>query len=325
MTAHKFCLTVDLRHELPCWNAAQRHIESLQQLGWQIQWVRNDIDRQEMLTQGCDAFWGWNISSAECLSCPGLRWVSTPAAGSDYWDEKLLKESRLILTTSHGFHGIAMAEHAFAMLISLARGLHRSREMAQSMPWDEWRRWMEEQVISLHGANLALMGIGGIGLHMAKIALSFGMKLRLLGKTPRWHDTLQLPVYGIEHWNQELQACRFIINSLPSNLPNTAKMNDQRLENLPEPTVLINIGRGVSLDEEAILRRVRRGVLRVGLDVFASEPLSMNHPLRAEEQVMLSPHASAICPEYLDRALNVQILQMKKFEKNELLEFQEGG
>jgi phosphoglycerate dehydrogenase-like enzyme len=311
------CL-VDLHHELACWTAGERERTRLAALpGWEIRFTGIDGERADLLADGADACWCWHISPTEAEACPGLKWISTPAAGADYLPVAALQQAGITVSVSHGHHGPAMAEHAMGMLISLARDLHRSPERAVSEDW--WRPTLDGRMIDLLGARLVIVGYGAIGRCLAERAQAFGMAISGLARSARGIDDLGVTVLGPEAHDRALAEADAVVSYLPHTPSTAGWFHRQRLAMLPDQCLLVNCGRGETMDEAALVDEARSGRLRLGLDVFATEPLPGDHPFRRMPQVLCTPHAAAMTTAYLDRAAQAQALQMRRFQGNQPL------
>ncbi len=313
-------LLVDLRGGLRCWQAGPREDAILAEVpGWRVTRITTEAERRMLLASGADALWCWHLDPTEARRCPGLRWVSTPAAGADYLPCAELRELGIVVTVSHGHHGPAMAEHALGMILALARRLDLAPQRAREGAW--WRDELDGRMIDLFGAQAAIVGYGAIGREVARRILSFGCEPTGLAREPREPDELGVPVVGPDDHDEILRSARIVIDILP-HTPATRRWFDaERLALLPADAIFVNLGRGETVDEGALLAAVRDGRLRAGLDVMAQEPLPADDPLRTSG-ILLTPHASALTDAYLARAARAQSEQMVRFATGEELRWQ---
>ena len=204
-------------------------------------------------------------------------------------------------------HGgaIAVAEHAIALMLALARrlvaghlgvvaGSYRERGL-EPAPTSEWSfafNWLGfKDMVELRGKTLGIIGMGEIGKELARRAQAFDMPVI-------YHDLNRLP----EPYEQLLGARQAPLDDLLAeadiislHVPHTdetERMLDARRLGLMKPSsFLINAARGGLIDEAALAESLRqRKIAGAGLDVFAIEPLPVDHPFRALENVVLSPH-----------------------------------
>jgi phosphoglycerate dehydrogenase-like enzyme len=305
-------LIIDLRSEQPCWTAGERERALLAAVpGWTVTLAADDHDRRRLLTGGADAIWCWRLDASEVATCPGLRWVATPAAGADYLDCRGLRARGLVVTISHGHHGPAMAEHALGMLLALARDLPAQHARLAGGAWRPTD--LAGRMVDLLGGHLVIAGYGAIGREVAQRAAGFGLRLSGLCRRDRGTDDLEVRILGPADHDAALATATAVVNLLP-HTPTTANWFDaRRLALLPPDCIFINLGRGRTVDDDALVTVIRAGRLRAGLDVFTIEPLPATHPLRSLPNVLLTPHASAATREYLLRAARAQAEQMTRF------------
>ena len=224
---------------------------------------------------------------------PGLRWVHTMAAGGGGQvkgaglSEDQLR--RIIFTTSAGVHGGPLAE--FAVFGVLARAKDLGRLLAQQHDRRWTGRWEMGQVSEM---TVLVVGLGGIGQEVVK-------KLAGLGATVIGTSRHGAPV---DHVDRLIQVDDIVstvpeVDAIVLTLPGTAateKLIGADVFAAVKPgTILVNVGRGTVVDEDALLPALRDG--RIGfaaLDVFATEPLPESSPLWAEPNVLVSPLTAAL-------------------------------
>lgn len=214
-----------------------------------------------------------------------VKWMATPAAGRELLGARIPDRIRL----THGtFHGALMAETAVGMLLAVRRGLLPGLGLCG--PEAPWPKTLPGRC-AIAGSRATIVGYGHIGK-------AIGAKLKALG----------VAVTGVTHANLgELDALLAQTDALFLALPATAETDNlldaRRLALLPRHAVLVNVGRGNALDEEALAGALGRGDLHAAfLDVMKEEPYPADGPLRQAPRCYLLPHASAFSPDYLDRA-----------------------
>ena len=217
-----------------------------------------------------------------------LKWLATPAAGRELLGARIPDRIRL----THGtFHGDLMAETAVGMLLAVRRGLLPGLGLCGAGTGEEaWPIHVPGRQ-AIAGSHAVILGYGHIGR-------AVGRKLEALG----------VRVTGVTHANLDaldtlLPAADTLVLALPATPETTDILDARRLAFLPRHAVVINLGRGNAIDEEALAKALRAGALHAAfLDVFKEEPYPADGPLRAAPRCFLLPHASAFAPDYLDRA-----------------------
>lgn len=229
----------------------------------------------------------WEFRKEWFARARALRVLATPGAGR----ELLPSDSELprgVVRINGGFHGAIMCETVLAFMLAHARGLYAAEEFRRK--GDLWPRSALSPHCSLvRGTHAVILGYG-------KIGHAIGRSLKALG----------VSVTGIRRRNAAglKDACRdadWLIVALPSDTGTDDIVDAAVLRSLPRRAVLINVGRGNAVDEDALALALRTHRLAAAcLDVFKREPLSASSPLAADlPNLHRLPHASAFAPEYL--------------------------
>lgn len=182
--------------------------------------------------------------------------------------------------------GAPMAEYVFLYLLAEIKRYDAFRDAQERHAWEQKRTG------SLRGMTLGVAGLGSIGAEIARMARAFSMRVHGL-------SLRQLPVvgldsqYGADDWQAFVASCDAVVLALPLT-PQTERVVDARVLAAMKPeSILINVGRGHLVDEEALLialqeKRLRRAIL----DVFTVEPLPSDHPFWTHPRVTVTPHVS---------------------------------
>lgn len=227
---------------------------------------------------------------------PKLRWVATNAAGKERIAEDALVE-RGIKVTFGRFHGKIMAETVIGMMLFTARGLGVAYQLQTKVPWCDTSLF--DQAVTLRGKTCIILGLGSIGKYVAQITKCFGMYNIGVKRS------ISLPVNDVDKMitidslkNYLPQADHLVI-ILP-NIPATDNFINAEMLALLKPTAcLYNVGRGNCIDESALYQALKDHKLKWAcLDVFKTEPLPADSPLRNLNNMLILPHSSAFAPEY---------------------------
>lgn len=216
-----------------------------------------------------------------------LQWVQSTWAGVDALLHEGLRRD-YVLTNVRGVFGPAVAEYVLGYAIMHERlGWQRFRAQQEA-------RWNQTPPGSLQGKTLGILGVGSIGAHLAAAVKPFG--LRVLGYTSHSEDCAAVDRY---YHGGELHAfaaaCDYVVCTLP-NTPQTRHLIDAAfLAAMPPHAVLINVGRGATVDEAALVAALERGNIGGAvLDVFEHEPLPPDHPLWRLPNVLITSHTAAV-------------------------------
>ncbi len=227
---------------------------------------------------------------------PRLKWVATYAAGRERIAEAALTAAGIRVTFGH-YHGKIMAETALGMMLFAARGLGTAYRLQSKVQW--CNQTLYNDLAVLRGKTCVILGLGHIGMHVARLTKAFGMKnigvKRTAGGTCENVDQ----IVSFAELHQVLPLADHLVMILPS-VPATDNLIAAPELGLMKPTAAVhNIGRGNSLDETALYQALKeRRINWACLDVFQTEPLAMNSPLRELDNLLIMPHTSAFAPEY---------------------------
>jgi phosphoglycerate dehydrogenase-like enzyme len=217
---------------------------------------------------------------------PALKWLQLPSAGSDGW---LTLRPDVLLTKSSGVFGIPIAEWVMAGMLMLTRNLHLYRDHQAQSLWKE-----RPGAFEIFGSTVGIVGMGDIGREVAVRAKAFGCRVlghrRSAGGAVPCVDAL-LPL------DELLPQVDFLVLAIPGTAETRGLISAERLAKLRRGAYLINVGRGNTIDEEAMVGALQSGHLAgAALDVTTVEPLPASSPLWQMEQVIIAPHASGRSP-----------------------------
>ncbi len=234
---------------------------------------------------------------------PALRWVQLSTAGIDHLPRDPAWDGVAIASAS-GLYTVPIAEYVLGAILQAAQ------ETRARAAWRATRRWEPRWHLgghALRGARLLLLGYGSIGREVARLGSAFGMRVTAIKARPdvRADDTFREPgtgdpdgaiperLAGLDALAEEVRDADFLVVTLPLTAATTGLVDARVLAALPERAWLVNVGRGAVVDERALVDALRRGAIAGAvLDVFAQEPLPVDHPLWDEPRAVLTPHVS---------------------------------
>lgn len=231
---------------------------------------------------------------AEIAARGKVQWIQAMAAGAGGAVKAAnLSEAqlqRVTVTSSAGVHGLTLAE--FAMM-GVLNGFKRTAEMAADQAAKHWPE-LRTPTRLVSGSNMVIAGLGEIGMATARLAGAMGMNVSGTKRTIE-------PVDGVDTVTDSaglpglLANADALINTLPGT-PYTEKLINAEVFAAMKPgTVVVNVGRGTVIDEDALLAALDNGQVSYAcLDVFAVEPLPASSALWEHPRVMVSPHTSAL-------------------------------
>ena len=231
------------------------------------------------------------LPTAIARRCTGLRHVVFLGTGArSYMDPEELAAIGIQVHIIKGYGDTAVAEAAIALMWAAARNIAlMDREMRTGA-------WLREDGLQLTGKTLGLIGFGGIGAEVARIAAGSGMTVLAWNRTPK-----AAPNVTFADLDHLLAASDVVSLHLLLTDDTRGFLSRERIARMKRGAILINTARGGLVDEAAMIEALRAGQLRhAGLDVFDVEPLPADHPLVSLPNVTLSAHSAFRTPEAND-------------------------
>lgn len=228
------------------------------------------------------------LPTAIARQCTGLTDVVFLGTGArSYMNPEALAEIGIAVHIIKGYGDTAVAECAFALMWASAKRLGvMDRGMREG-------QWLRTEAIQLRGKTLGLIGFGGIGRELARMALGIGMEVIAWNRSSLTHDGVEFVAIDDLLRRSDVVSLHLLLNDETRGF-----LSRERLARMREGAILVNTARGDLVDEDALVDALRSGRLsHAGLDVFTTEPLPAGHPLTTLPNVVLSAHSAFRTPE----------------------------
>ncbi|MDW8259040.1 MAG: D-2-hydroxyacid dehydrogenase [Gammaproteobacteria bacterium] len=221
-----------------------------------------------------------------------LVWLATGSAGVEFCvAQPLLRKRQIVLTNMRAVAGPVIAEHAMAMLLALSRSLHVWIARQTHGDWNDDRGGAPLTTIA--GKTLLVVGLGGIGIEVARRAHALGARVIATRATAQPQPAEVEYVGGPDELDRLLGEADLVVNALPLTPATRGLFDAARFARMKRGAIFVNVGRGgtvVTLDLVAALQRGQLG--GAGLDVTDPEPLPRDHPLWRAPNVIVTPHVA---------------------------------
>ncbi len=279
--------------------------------------VTGPADDKAERVRDADVYYGPPLSRQELRAAGRLRWIQHIGTGVDWiLDLPELVESDVVLTNCRGPHADPMADHVIGMIVSLAHRLWEMRDDQRARRWQT--RKYDGRFVELRGGVMGILGLGDIGEAIARRAVGFDMTTYAVDKHPRTAPPGVADVWGLDRLNDLLAISDWFVVAAPFTSETESLIDAGRLAALKEGAYVIAISRGGIIDEEALVDALRSGrVAGAGLDVTAVEPLPDDSPLWDMENVVISPHASALTPQMWSGRQEIFKENLRRFLSNQ--------
>ena len=297
--------------------ATEQFLSELRTTFPDVTFHRAATPEEEMeLIRDADVFCG-DPSREVFLAAQKLLWIQCPGTGIDkIVSTPELRDSDVILTNARGPHANPMADHAFGMILTFAHCLREQWEDQKAHYWDTAK--YDERVLELDGSTLGVLALGGIGMAVARRGYGFGMEVYAVDAQPMAAPPEVKDVWGIDRLDELLQMSDWFVITAPFTSETEGLIDRRRLELIKPGAYVIAISRGGILDEGALIEGLRSGrIAGAGLDVTAVEPLPADSPLWDMENVILSPHASALTAEMWEGRRQIFKENLRRFLADE--------
>ncbi len=223
-----------------------------------------------------------------------LRIIGRAGVGVDNVDVPAATQRGVLVVNSPEGNTIAAAEHALALLLSLSRHVPQAHASMRAGAWDR-KKYVGNE---LYKKVLGVVGLGKIGSHVAKVAKAMGMEVIAFDPFISADRAQQMQV-RLTTLEDLFRQADYITLHIPRTPDTENLVNAELLRSMKSTARIVNCARGGIVDEAAIAEAINQGVIAgAGLDVFASEPLDQDSPLRAVERgLVLTPHLGASTEE----------------------------
>ncbi len=249
---------------------------------------------------------------------PKLRWLQLWSAGAD-WLLRYPEITKLDLTVtnSSGVHAIPISEHILSYLFAFARGLPQA---IRSQTRHAWQHSDWKQLFELAGKTMLLIGVGAIGERTALMASALGMHVLGVRRDPSANAPGVEAMFNSDRLLEVLPQADFVVLTVPMTPETKSLIGENELRAMKATAYIVNIGRGGTIDEAALVRALQAGrIAGAGLDVFAPEPLPADSPLWDMENVIITSHYAGNTPNYDERAMAIFLDNLQHYMAGEPL------
>ena len=230
------------------------------------------------------------VPPKELKAATALRWFCCAYAGMDQWkDDALYHSPEVMLSNSSGAYGVTISEHIMMVTLMLQRRMLDYAQIVRDRGWTN-----DLPVRSIQGSRLTLLGTGDIGTTFAQRAKALcPASVTGVNRSGRVPDPVYDRVMPMAELDRVLPETDILVMSLPSTPETVGVLSRERLALLPESAILVNVGRGSAIDQDALMDELNAGRLAgAALDVMTPEPLPADHPLWTTKNLLITPHVA---------------------------------
>jgi phosphoglycerate dehydrogenase-like enzyme len=231
---------------------------------------------------------------ADVLRATKLRWLHLTSAGYTRYDtadfRAAMKHRGVVVTNSSSVYAEACVEHVMAFLLAQARLLPQNLVTRCANGASEWHALREGSRL-LIGQRVLIAGYGAIAARLVEVLAPFRMNVVAMRRNPRGNEPIR--IVRMEDFDAELVAADHVINILPDNAQSRGYFNVRRFAQMKQDAAFYNIGRGTTVNQEALADALEAGHLAAAwLDVTDPEPLPHGHRLLSAPRCFITPHTA---------------------------------
>ena len=247
-----------------------------------------------------------------------LKFIQSISAGTDQYDKALLRERGIRLASAAGVNAQAVAEHAMALMLALARRLPEARDNQQARRWRGMISEIGAREDQLTGKTLLIVGLGRIGARLARLAKAFEMRVIATKRDPATASADVDALHTQDRLLELLGQADVVALTCPLT-PDTEHLIDARALAAMKPGAhLINVARGRVVDEPALIQALQqRRIAAAGLDVMHEEPLAADSALWAMPQVLITPHSAGETRRDEDAVIDILLDNLQRLWRGE--------
>ncbi len=240
-----------------------------------------------------------------------LEWMQSNSAGTEPYLAPGVLHPNTVLTNSTGAYGLAISEHMLGMLLEIFKRLHTYRDAQHRHEWKS-----QGQVRSIYGSTVLVLGMGDIGGEFAKRVKALGAYVIGVRRTDTRCPDYADEVHLIADLDELLPRADVVAIAMPGTRETAHLLDRRRIGLMKEGSVLLNVGRGMIIDTEAMCDALESGhLLGVGLDVTDPEPLPEDHRLWDIPSAVITPHISGFfhLQETKERVIRIAAENLKAY------------
>jgi len=238
----------------------------------------------------CEVLYGHSIELLRAAPVT-LKWYCCSWAGVDPYckNDGTFANPDCLLTNSAGAYGVTIAEHLIMVTLMLLRRMPEYEQVVLNHDWSN-----QLPVRSIRGSSITVLGAGNLGTTFAERAKAMGAAHIIgISHSGKAREAVYDEMYSTSRLDEILPRTQILVMALPGTPDTIHMMTKERIALLPHDAILVNVGRGTALDQDALMDALNAGRLAgAALDVMVPEPLPKDHPLWNTKNLVLTPHVA---------------------------------
>lgn len=253
-----------------------------------------------------------NLPVEMALAAPRLKWLQIVSSGVDGYLQ--LQNSSVKVTSAKGVHSETIAHHVIMMMLIFSRNFLVHNRLQKDHCWDR----KPDEITSLKGKRLGLVGYGSIGQALAPLAKALGMEVTAVKKNPQIDRLSGIEIGEFSKLEHLLATSDHIVICLPFTPETCGIFNSGMFDKVKDGAYLYNVSRGETIDDDALIMALNSGKIRgAALDVFNQEPLPSDHPFWNIENLIITPHVAGHYNGLRESTFELFKLNLSRYLNNE--------
>ncbi|MCI6702142.1 MAG: D-2-hydroxyacid dehydrogenase [Prevotella sp.] len=253
------------------------------------------------------------LKSKEMDALPKLKYIGVLATGYNIIDTDYAKSKGIIVTNIPAYSTDSVAQMTFAHILNITNRIEHYADQTRRGQWSRSKDfcYWDTPLVELAGKTIGIVGLGAIGLKVARVALEFGMDVFAFTSK----NAADLPE-GIRKTTLEglLAISDVLTLHCPLNNETRKMINAESLSKMKKGAILINTGRGPLVDEQAVADALESGQLGAyGTDVMSAEPPAIDNPILKAPNAYVTPHVAWATFEARTRLMGIAVNNVKTF------------
>jgi D-2-hydroxyacid dehydrogenase (NADP+) len=247
-----------------------------------------------------------------------LKFIQSISSGMDQYSKELLGAKGIRLASAAGVNARAVAEHALALILAIARRLPEARDNQHKKTWRGMIGDLAQREDELGGKTLLIVGMGRIGSHLAKLAKAFDMKVVGIRRDPKAGPNGADSIHGMGDLVKLVPEADFVALTCSLTPETTGLMSAAAFAAMKPSSVFVNVARGKVADEAALIATMKGGkIWAAALDVTVDEPLPAGSPLWSMPNVFITPHTAGETRAYEDNVIDILMENLDRLWRDE--------
>jgi glycerate dehydrogenase len=244
---------------------------------------------------------------------PSLKYIGVLATGYNIIDTEAAKAHGVVVTNIPAYSTNSVAQMVFAHLLNITNSVQHYTDEARAGVWSKNPDFSYQNtlLVELHRKKIGIVGLGNIGMAVARIAIGFGMEV--FAYTTKSHFQLPPEIHKMD-LDDLFRECDIVTLHCPLTPKTKNLVNAERLKTMKPTAILINTSRGPVVNEQDLADALNNGTIyAAGVDVLSEEPAATNNPLLTARNCFITPHIAWATKEARIRLMEITIENIKAF------------